>query len=75
MLVVGGARTLIGSIIGPFLLLAIPQLLALITVPTIIGPARALAYGVLLVVFMLLRPQGIAGRRYERCTLLSRSKG
>lgn len=65
MLVVGGARTLIGSIIGPFLLLAIPQLLALIVAipPTIIGPARALAYGVLLVVFMLLRPQGIAGRK------------
>ena len=27
-----------------------------------VGPARQLAYGVLLVAFMLLRPQGIAGR-------------
>jgi branched-chain amino acid transport system permease protein len=63
MLVVGGARTLAGSIIGPFLLLAIPQLLALIQIPsTMVGPARQLAYGMLLVAFMLLRPQGIAGK-------------
>lgn len=64
MLVVGGARTLAGSIIGPFILLSIPQLMALISLPpTMVGPARSLAYGVLLVAFMLLRPQGIAGRR------------
>jgi branched-chain amino acid transport system permease protein len=64
MLVVGGARTLIGSIIGPLLLLAIPQVLALIHIPsTVLGPLRQLGYGVLLVAFMLFRPQGIAGRR------------
>ncbi len=64
MLVVGRARTLRGSIIGPFLLLAIPQVLALVSIPpTILGPARSLTYGALLIAFMLLRPQGIAGRR------------
>lgn len=64
MLVVGGARTLRGSIIGPFLLLAIPQIIALVSIPpTLVGPARAFAYGALLVAFMLLRPQGIAGRK------------
>lgn len=64
MLVVGGARTLIGSIIGPFVILAIPQLLALVELPsTIVGPTRQLLYGVILVAFMLLRPQGIAGRK------------
>lgn len=64
MLVVGGARTLAGSIVGPFLLMALPQALAYVDVPsTIAGPLRQLLYGVLLVAFMLLRPQGIAGRR------------
>lgn len=64
MLVVGGARTLAGSIIGPFLLLAIPQLLALVDIPsTIVGPVRQLFYGVILIAFMLWRPQGIAGRK------------
>ncbi len=64
MLVVGGARTLVGSVIGPLILLAIPQALALINIPsTVLGPLRQLGYGVLLVAFMLFRPQGIAGRR------------
>jgi branched-chain amino acid transport system permease protein len=64
MLVIGGARTLIGSLIGPAVLLMIPQVLALVEIPPqLLGPSRALAFGVLLVVFMLWRPQGIAGRR------------
>lgn len=64
MLVVGGARTLAGSIIGPFLLQAIPQLLALIDIPsTAVGPVRQLVYGLILIGFMLWRPQGIAGRK------------
>lgn len=64
MLVVGGARTLAGSIIGPFLLIAVPQLLAMIDLPsTLLGPMRQLVYGLILIAFMLWRPQGIAGRR------------
>lgn len=64
MLVVGGARTLAGSIVGPFLLLALPQALNMIDIPsTIVGPARQFIYGALLIAFMLFRPQGIAGRR------------
>jgi branched-chain amino acid transport system permease protein len=64
MVVVGGARTLAGSIIGPFLLLALPQLLTLVEIPTTIAAAmRQLLYGVLLIAFMLFRPQGLAGER------------
>ncbi len=62
MVVVGGARTLAGSIIGPFLLLALPQVLTLLDIPTTIAAAmRQLIYGVLLIAFMLFRPQGLAG--------------
>lgn len=64
MVVVGGARTLTGSIVGPFLLLALPQALNLLEVPsTAVGPLRQFIYGALLVAFMLFRPQGVAGRR------------
>ncbi len=64
MVVVGGARTLAGSIIGPFLLLALPQMLSLVEIPTTIAAAaRQLIYGVLLILFMLFRPQGLAGER------------
>ena len=63
MVVVGGARSLAGSIIGPFLLMAIPQLLTLIDIPsTLLGPVRQLSYGLILIAFMVWRPQGIAGR-------------
>jgi branched-chain amino acid transport system permease protein len=64
MVVVGGARTLAGSIIGPFLLLALPQVLTMIEIPTTIAAAaRQLLYGVLLIAFMLFRPQGLAGEK------------
>ena len=64
MVVVGGARTLLGSVLGAFLLLALPQLLNLIDVPTTaVGPLRQILYGALLVAFMLFRPQGLVGKR------------
>jgi branched-chain amino acid transport system permease protein len=64
MVVVGGARTLVGSVIGPFILLALPQILTLVEIPTTIAAAaRQLLYGILLIVFMLFRPQGLAGER------------
>jgi branched-chain amino acid transport system permease protein len=64
MVVVGGARTLRGSVIGPFVLLALPQLLTLVAIPTTIAAAvRQLLYGALLIAFMLFRPQGLAGER------------
>ena len=64
MMVLGGARTLAGSILGPFVLLALPQLLSVIDLPSgSIGPIRQLIYGALLIAFMLFRPQGIVGQR------------
>ena len=63
MVVVGGARTLAGPVVGAFLLIAIPQVLAMIDLPsTLVGPVRQLIYGAILIAFMLWRPQGIAGR-------------
>ena len=64
MIVVGGARTLGGSILGPFLLLALPQALTLVAIPnSLAAPLRQLIYGVLLMAFALFRPQGLLGER------------
>ncbi len=64
MVVVGGARTLAGSVIGPFVLLALPQALAMIDLPTgTAAAARQFIYGVLLIAFMLFRPQGLLGEK------------
>ena len=64
MVVVGGARTLAGSIVGPFLLLALPQILTLLNIPTAIAAtSRQLVYGLLLIAFMMFRPQGLLGER------------
>jgi branched-chain amino acid transport system permease protein len=64
MVVLGGARTLAGSIVGPFVVLALPQALAMIDLPTTVAAsARQGIYGALLIAFMLFRPQGLMGRR------------
>ncbi|WP_158741920.1 branched-chain amino acid ABC transporter permease [Acidisphaera sp. L21] len=64
MIVVGGARTLAGSLIGPALLTALPQVLSVLPIPSdAAGPLRQILYGLMLIAFMLFRPQGIAGRR------------
>lgn len=64
MVAVGGARTLAGALVGAFLLMSLPQILTLAPVSaSVAGPLRQLVYGALLVVFMLYRPQGIAGRK------------
>jgi branched-chain amino acid transport system permease protein len=62
MVVVGGARTLGGAIVGPALITGLPLLLTFVDIPSsYAAPARQLLYGVLLIVFMFVRPQGIVG--------------
>ncbi len=64
MFVVGGARTLAGCLVGPALLMALPQILAVMPIPSsAAGPLRQIIYGALLITFMLFRPQGIAGQK------------
>jgi len=63
MLIVGGVGTLSGPIVGAALLIVIPEALRFISVPdSIIGSARLLAVGLLLLVLMHVRPQGLVGQ-------------
>lgn len=62
MLLVGGAGNFRGPLVGAAVLLAIPELLRLVHLPdALAGNVRLLAYGLLLVVMVHVRPQGLAG--------------
>jgi branched-chain amino acid transport system permease protein len=59
---VGGVGNFPGPIVGAFVLLAIPELLRFVEMPSAVAAnVRLLAYGLLLVGMMHARPQGIAG--------------
>lgn len=62
MVIVGGVGNFRGPLVGALILLAIPEALRFLAIPDAIAAnLRLMAYGVLLVVMMHFRPQGIAG--------------
>ncbi len=63
LVILGGSERLAGPVVGAFLLLAIPELLKFLAIPdAVAAPMRQIIYGALLVLFMLIRPEGILGR-------------
>lgn len=67
MVIVGGTGNVRGPIVGATTLIAIPEILRFLSLPDAIAAnVRLLVYGMLLILLMHLRPQGIAGRyRFE----------
>jgi branched-chain amino acid transport system permease protein len=62
MVIFGGMGSIQGSIVGAVILVVFPELLRFIGMPSsIAAPMRQMIYGLLLVVLMLKRPQGIMG--------------
>ncbi|MGA2678646.1 MAG: branched-chain amino acid ABC transporter permease [Sedimentisphaerales bacterium] len=63
MVVFGGMSSLSGSFIGAAVLVILPELLRFVGMPSsIAAPLRQMIYGLLLVILMLKRPQGIVGK-------------
>ncbi len=63
MVVFGGMGTIRGSFIGAIILVVLPELLRFVGLPSsVAAPLRQMTYGLLLVVLMLKRPQGILGK-------------
>jgi branched-chain amino acid transport system permease protein len=63
IVIVGGAGTIRGPIIGAIILVLLPELLRFIGLPDVVAAnLRQIIYGLLLIVMMRFRPQGIAGR-------------
>jgi len=63
MVVFGGMGSLKGSFAGAFLLVILPELLRFLGMPSsVAAPLRQMIYGLLLVVLMIWRPQGLMGK-------------
>jgi branched-chain amino acid transport system permease protein len=63
LVIIGGAGNLKGPIIGAVFMVVLPELLRFLQVPDMVAPnIRQIIYGLLLIVAMRFRPQGIAGR-------------
>ena len=63
MVVFGGMGSLTGSLLGAVILVLFPEALRFLGMPSsIAAPLRQMIYGLLLVVLMLKRPQGIIGK-------------
>lgn len=63
MVVFGGMGNIKGSFIGALVLVIFPEMLRFLGMPSsIAAPLRQMIYGLLLIVLMLKRPQGIIGQ-------------
>jgi branched-chain amino acid transport system permease protein len=63
LVILGGSDRLAGPLVGAAILLAVPEALKFLHIPdTIAAPMRQILYGALLILFMLVRPEGILGR-------------
>lgn len=62
IVIIGGMASLHGSIIGAIIMIIIPELLRFIGLPNALAAnLRQIFYGILLIILMLFRPQGILG--------------
>jgi len=63
MVVFGGMASLGGSFIGASVLVIFPELLRFLGMPSsVAAPLRQMIYGLLLIILMIWRPQGLMGR-------------
>jgi branched-chain amino acid transport system permease protein len=63
MVVFGGMGSLLGSFAGASILVIFPEALRFLGMPSsVAAPLRQMMYGLLLIILMLRRPQGILGR-------------
>jgi branched-chain amino acid transport system permease protein len=63
IVIIGGAGSLWGPVIGAVVLVTLPELLRFLGLPaSVAANLRQIIYGSLLVVFMLWRPQGLVGK-------------
>ncbi|PCH96942.1 MAG: branched-chain amino acid ABC transporter permease [Gammaproteobacteria bacterium] len=67
MVVVGGVGNIRGPLLGAFILITLPEILRFVELPDpVAANLRLLIYGFLLIILMLVRPQGLAGNyRYQ----------
>jgi branched-chain amino acid transport system permease protein len=67
IIIIGGAGNTAGPLVGTVLLLLLPEVLRFVNIPGAIAPnVRQVIYGVLIILIMRYRPQGLVGEyRYQ----------
>jgi branched-chain amino acid transport system permease protein len=64
IIIIGGIGTLWGGIIGSAILVGMPEIFRFMGIPAqALGPILQIFYGVLVLLFVLFRPQGIIGEK------------
>jgi branched-chain amino acid transport system permease protein len=62
ILIIGGTGNFIGPILGTVLLVILPEMLRFLSIPDTIAPnLRQIIYGLLIILIMRLKPQGLSG--------------
>jgi branched-chain amino acid transport system permease protein len=62
MVVVGGAATTWGPVLGAILITLLPEAIRFLDMPiSVMAPAQGVMFSVLVLIFMYLRPQGLLG--------------
>ena len=62
MVVVGGAATTWGPVLGAVLLTTAPEIIRFLDMPiSVMAPAQGVIFSVLVLVFLFVRPQGVMG--------------
>jgi branched-chain amino acid transport system permease protein len=75
MVVVGGMGTLWGPVLGAFVLVAVPEMLRFVGLPSTTGGlVRQGLYGLLLVLILFWKPSGLLGKRASVSRRHSRSR-
>ena len=60
--ILGGVRSISGCLIGIAAMVSLPEIMRFIGVPTfLIGPSRQIMVGVILVIIIIYKPEGISG--------------
>ena len=63
IVVIGGLGTLLGPIVGVSIMILFPEILGFLKIPPEIGPEiRQMIFGLMLIVLMFWRPQGLLGK-------------
>jgi branched-chain amino acid transport system permease protein len=64
IVIIGGKGNILGSVVGAAVLIALPELLRFLAVPSAVAdPLRRMLYGVLLILFMRFLPAGLLPER------------
>lgn len=64
MVIFGGSGNVLGASLGATVLVIIPQAISFLQLPaTVVGPLQRLLYGLILVLFMRIRPEGLLGKK------------